>query len=151
MPLDKDKFKADLQADLESKIAQSIQEVEPGLNDLLKDENGGFRTALANIKNRVQLFSSEGHSAADFMPFIQTIVSEEYAKAISNKLVESLAENWAPKISEAIASAVSDRVDSFLRSADIVVPSGSKVLVPIAGPSAGNGTVVEDSQPAEIN
>ena len=151
MALDKDKLKTELQSDLEGTIGQSLEDIESGLNDLLKGDGGGLRTAMINIKNRVQAFNDEGHTAVEFMPFIQTTVSEEYARAISKKLIESLVEDWAPKVSEAIASAVSGRVDEFLRSAEIVVPSGSRVFVPIAGPSSGNGTVTEDSQPAIIS
>jgi hypothetical protein len=151
MALDKDKLKTDLKSDLESTIVSSFEGIESSLNDLLKGDDGGLRTAMVNIKNRVQAFNEEGHTAIEFMPFIQTTVSEEYAKAISTKLIESLVEDWAPKVAEAIAVAVSTRLDEFVKSANIIVPAGQHVYVPYVTPAAGASASETGSGSAYVN
>lgn len=153
MSLDAAKLKENISADLSSTIRASLAESQTALNDALKDSSGGINTALQNIKGRAEQLADA--DPADYSGLIRVIVSEEFAKAISTKIVEALNEVWVAKVSEALADCISSRIDAYIKSAEIVVPSGSRVFIPVqppgVGASAGTAYVQENSKPARIS
>jgi hypothetical protein len=152
MPLDKDQLKESIKTDLSTTIAQSLTETQEALSIALKDSDGGFYSALTNIKNRAEALA--GTDVSQFVPAVQLIVSEEFAKTISKKIVEALNSTWVEKVSEALAKCISTRIDEYIKSAEIRVPPGASVYVPPpstgVGASAGQAYVQGISNPATI-
>lgn len=152
MPLDKTILKANIESDLSILIGATgiASVVEAQLNEELKGLDGGFRTSLVNIKERSKTldFSNE-----NFYGLAQTIVAEEFAKTISSKLSEILRTAFLPILIETISTAIADRVDAFIKTAEIKTPAGQIVEVNVNQATNGvaAGETVDESPVAIIS
>ncbi len=145
--LDTQSFADGLKSDLVNSVSQTLAGVEQPLIAEMRSQDQGLQFALRAIRERAEKYVADGGPSEGHAAFIQAVVAEEFAKAISGKMVKVLIESWLPAMADAISQSVSDRVDAFVRGAEVVVPAGQPVEVSVSGENAGKGQTTQDAGP----
>ncbi len=157
MPL----IKQTLQSGIETKLktvftseetkADLREKLDGGLLSGVKTGTETLYDAFEAIKDRTEQilgfeYDPTGLVAANSEELIRKVSSNEQANAIAEAICEWMADEIAPAIAEAVA----DNVDTFIKSATIIVPPGQA----ITGANAGGpvtGSTIAPSSPASIN
>ena len=115
----------------------------------LPQEPGSIQGGLLRINARAIAIQEEiaarGANPGDYAGVYRDIVAQELSKSVSLSVAAAMTGDWAKSLSDTIATAVADRVDSYVREAQITVPKGQPVQVNLAGPSGGNGATTDDA------
>ena len=117
-----------------------------GLNGALTDAKNVYK-AMGNIKDKTQAILNNtpdiaGAPAAS-EDLVKRVTANEWANALTDAVSEWMSDTIAPIIADIIAS----EVDSYIKSATIIVPPGQVVSAP---PPAGVGATTAPSPPANI-
>jgi hypothetical protein len=158
MPLVKEVLRTGIETNLKQKLL-----LDPKVKDSLRKklDGGVLSGALSGSKNLDQAYKSiklktasilsleydaGGAAAASSEALIQKVTANELANALTEAMVDWMAEQIVP----AIAAAVANNVDAFVKSATIITPAGQLTAgVSPAGPTTGATTT--SSSPANIS
>lgn len=153
MALDIETLKSELNAALGPAIATVFEDSYDELFSQMKDNSGGFETALIVLKNKATSFldPANNNDLTQYETYIRRIIAEEWSKAVSKSLIDVFVDQVAPALSDAISEAISTPIDSYIKSAEISVPSGIPVTVGGSGQQSYSGETTESSGNAEIN
>lgn len=150
MALDPEAFKQAVNDDVVDRVSSSLTAVEQPLAEALAGAETGFLLAMQLVKSRVLAFVEGGGDQSELEGFALGVYAEELGKSVSSSLVKVLTETWAPELADALATTIGERVDEYIRSAEIRVPAGQAVEVTLTGAERGSGATTEQSDPATI-
>jgi len=158
MPLVKDILKTSIETNLKNKllldpkVKESLRKkLDGSLLNGIKTGNSTLHDAYESIKIKSEQilgfeYDPSGLVAQNAEEIIRKVTSNEMANALSEAIVDWMAEQIVP----AIAVSVANNVDTFVRSATIITPAGQLTAgVSPAGPTTGATTT--PSAPALIS
>jgi len=157
MPLVKDILKTSIETNLKNKllldpkVKESLRKkLDGSLLNGIKTGNSTLHDAYESKIKSEQILGFEydpsGLVAQNAEEIIRKVTSNEMANALSEAIVDWMAEQIVP----AIAVSVANNVDTFVRSATIITPAGQLTAgVSPAGPTTGATTT--PSAPALIS
>jgi hypothetical protein len=158
MPLVKDVLKTSIETNLKNKllldpkVKESLRKkLDGSILNGTKTGSSTLHSAYQAVKIKTELilgldYDAGGAAAKSAEELIRRVTSNEMANALSEAIVDWMAEQIVP----AIAASVANNVDTFVRSATIITPAGQITAgTSPAGPTTGATTT--PSSPALIS
>jgi len=155
MPLVKPTLEMGIKSTLQTEFKSTA--VKQSLRSLLDGDSASgalssaktISTALRNIKLGTQAIAAtpaDQLSPSVAEAAVKKVTSNEWANAISECVAEWMSSDIAPIIAKTIA----DQVDTYIKSATIIVPPG-QVVATAGSPAAQTGATTAPSPPATIS
>ena len=128
---------------LKKNISDKIKKTEKKLNDALNSKIDGIYAIQENLDKILSAnIPSKNFNAEKYKKKLWETISKEWSNKLSKQIITVLAED--------LSTIISDEIDKYIKSANIIIPSG--IAVTTAGTAAAQtGATVAPSSPAQIN
>jgi hypothetical protein len=164
MPLIKVTLEQALKAGIEAELTLEFKkpDIKKSLRTYLDggSATGGLSTAksidkaLSNIKTATSAIdfgkADNPASQAVSSALVKKVTANEWSNAISDSVAEWLSSDISKIIAKVIAKNVADQVDTYIKSATIIVPPGITIAGGGGGPAPVTGATIAPSAPATI-